>query len=158
MRIEWKITKKRGNMRPVLSYRVRLEDHEKALALPMVSIVSTIPRPEEDAQEHCYPGRLERSPEPVYAGVHTLEAPSHLGHSWTRTLRLPWREDNEYPEIEDSFLLLREALEKELDAACRSTPMQTQGMVGTSDRAKVGMAPALLAERFLRAAGKSAAV
>ncbi len=41
MHIEWKITKKRGYMRPILQYSVRLEEHEKALALPIVSIVST---------------------------------------------------------------------------------------------------------------------
>ena len=29
MRIEWKITKKRGNLRPVLHYSVELEEHEK---------------------------------------------------------------------------------------------------------------------------------
>ena len=35
MHIEWKITKKRGYLRPILQYSVRLEDHEKALALPI---------------------------------------------------------------------------------------------------------------------------
>ena len=34
MHIEWKITKKRGYYRPALHYFVRLEEHEKALALP----------------------------------------------------------------------------------------------------------------------------
>ncbi|MDD4701991.1 MAG: hypothetical protein PHI96_07180 [Desulfovibrio sp.] len=62
MQIEWKIAKKRGNLRPVLSYSVHLEDHEKALALPVVCIVSSIPKPDEDRQDYCYPGLLERAP------------------------------------------------------------------------------------------------
>ena len=155
MLIEWNITKKRGNLRPVLSYSIRLEEHEKALAVPLVSIVSTIPKPMEDWQDHCYPGQFERTAEPVFSGFHVLESPSHKGHSWTHTVKLPWRENNEYPEVEASFLLLRDALEKELRAACLSQPMQLRGSVQTSREAKAGMAPGLLAERFARIAAQT---
>jgi len=158
MHIEWKITKKRGYMRPILQYSVRLEEHEKALALPIVSIVSTIPQPEEERQNYCYPGLFERAQGYTPTRFHTLEAPSHKGHSWTRSLTLPWRETNEYPEVEESFQRLRAALEAEIERADNSQPMSVSGSVQSSAAAKVMLAPNLLAERFLRlAAGAQAA-
>ena len=157
MRIEWKITKKRGNMRPVLVYSAALEDHEKELALPGVSITSSIPKPEEDSQDYCYPGQFERASKASIRpqNYHVLEIPSHKGHSWTHTLRLPWRKDNNYPEIEESFHMLREAFEKELTAAYDSTVMNWEQHVECSARAKTAIAPGILAERFLRLADKS---
>lgn len=157
MRIEWKITKKRGNLRPVLSYCAQLEDHERALALPVVSIVSTIPRPEEERQDYCYPGQLERSPGYTPETFHTLEAPSHKGHAWTRTLVLPWREDNSYPEVDASFAMLRRAMEDALEKAYGSEPMQLEGSVRTSAGAQAKIAPGVMAEKFLRIAAKAAA-
>ena len=150
MRIEWKMTKKRGNLRPMLTYSVQLEDHEKNLALPCVSITSTIPKPLEDWQEHCYPGQYERSGEPLHAGYYTVEAPSHKGHAELRALRLPWRDNNEYPEVEASFTALRDALEEELLAAGRSQPINLQSSLQTSAQTRVGLAPAVLAERLIR--------
>ena len=155
MHIEWKITKKRGYFRPVLHYSVRLEDHEKALALPIVSVVSTIPQPEEDRQDYCYPGLFERAAEYTPTRFYTLEAPSHKGHPWTRNLTLPWRNNNEYPEVELSFQHLREALEAEIEKADHSQPMSLNGSVQTSAAAKVMLAPNLLAERFLRLAANA---
>lgn len=165
MRMEWKIRKERGNLRPTLYYTVSLEDHEKKLGLPPVSILSSIPVPEEPHQDYCYPGLLERR---ALDGAesnetntiaesqeyYTLEAPSHKGHSWPRTLRLPWRENNDYPEVEASFLRLREACEKELAAAYASRPMEQEGALQTSASARQGVAPAVLAERLLRFADK----
>ena len=157
MHIEWKITKKRGYFRPVLHYCVRLEEHEKALALPIVSIVSNIPQPDEDRQDYCYPGLFERAAEHTPTRFYTLEAPSHKGHSWTRSLTLPWRKSNEYPEVAQSFERLRAALEAEIEKADHSQPMNECGKVQTSSTAKVMLAPNLLAERFLRlAAGAQA--
>ena len=159
MRIEWNIEKKRGNLRPSLTYSVSLEDHEKALALPPVSVMSTIPKPEEERQDYCYPGQYERSgkPDSERGEYHTLEVPSHRGHSWVRSLRLPWRRDNDYPEVEASFLILREAFERELAAAHSSLPLRLDNSLETSRPARAAIAPAVLAERFLRIAKKSAA-
>lgn len=56
MHIEWNITKRRGNIRPVLHYTVTLEEHERELALPFIRVVSTIPEPPDSWQEFCYPG------------------------------------------------------------------------------------------------------
>ena len=151
MRIEWKIEKKRGNLRPELRYSVNLEDHEKALALPPVRITSTIPKPEEHHQDYCYPEQFERDGQsaPESNSFHVLESPSHKGHSWMQSLRLPWREDCEYPEVEESFLLLREAFEKELTAAYGSAPMDVTKELLSSSAARKNIAPGILAERFL---------
>lgn len=154
MRIEWNILKKRGNLRPVLTYSVSLEEHEKALAMHPVAIVSSLPVPEEARQEYCYPGQWERSNKGEPGERYTLEVPSHKGHAWKQTLRLPWRENNRYPEAEASFQQLREAFEQELAKAYQSQPMQVEGSLGLSDAAKAGLAPAVLAERFLQATRK----
>ncbi len=150
MLIEWSIEKKRGNLRPVLTYKTSLEEHEKALALPPVSITSTIPEPPEAWQDYCYPGLFERVPTIWIADkFYNLEAPSHKGHSWTKTLMLPWREDNNYPEVEASFMALREAVEAELARACASAPLRLEHSLHTSKTAKTVLAPAILGERFL---------
>lgn len=189
MRINWKIEKKRGNLRPTLTYSVSLEEHEKALALPPLRIVSNIPKPAEHWQEHCYPGQFERletcATQAAYApertvgsfsatdsGITTansvtlansqaaefyeLEIPSHKGHAWTQTLRLPWREDNLYPEVAKSFEKLREAFEAELSSANASLPLMLEDSLETSLAAKAEIAPGVLAERFLKLARKSA--
>ena len=128
MRITWKIEKKRGNLRPVLTYTVTLEDFERQLATPPLSITSLIPEPPESWQEHCWPGQHERAGQddagerPCYQ----LSIPSHKGRHGSQSLRLPWREDNSYPEVEASFRLLREAFASELERAGASRPMHEE--------------------------------
>ena len=91
MRITWKIEKKRGNLRPVLTYTVTLEDFERQLATPPLSITSLIPEPPESWQEHCWPGQHERAGQddagerPCYQ----LSIPSHKGRHGSQSLRLP---------------------------------------------------------------------
>ena len=111
MRITWKIEKKRGNLRPVLTYAVTLEDFERELATPPLSITSLIPEPPESWQEHCWPGQHERAGQdtPDDRPCYQLSIPSHKGRHGSQSLRLPWRENNSYPEVEASFRLLREA-------------------------------------------------
>ena len=149
MRMEWNIAKERGNLRPLLTYSVSLEEHEKALALPPVRIISTIPMPEEHWQAHCYPGRYERSGGSAPTECYPLEAPSHKGRTWTQSLRLPWRQDNRYPEVEESFLLLRAAVESELTAAYASAPIHLAEELQTTARPRAIIAPGVLGERFL---------
>ena len=157
MRIEWKIDKKRGNMRPELTYSVTLEEHEKNLAVPPLRIASTIPKPEDCWQEYCYPGQMERAATPAAtAEWYDLETPAHRGGARHQSLRLPWRGDNDYPEVEASFITLREALEAEIARAYASSPMREERALHTSDAAKAAVAPAVLAERFLQLARKSA--
>jgi hypothetical protein len=58
MNMTWKITKKRGNFRPVLHYTLTLTEYERGLALPAVRIQSPIQA--ADRLGHCWPGRTRR--------------------------------------------------------------------------------------------------
>lgn len=151
MRIEWRIDKQRGNLRPVLRYTVSLEPHEKALAVPPVRVQSTIPEPPDSWRPHCYPGESERAGE-APKGVYVLDAPSHAGREAETTLRLPWREDNAYPEVEASFALLRDACEAQLTSAHASEPMTLRGELRATESMRRHVAPAVVAERLLRLA------
>ncbi len=156
MRIDWKITKKRGNIRPILTYSVTLEECEKELAMPPLRVKSTIPEPPDSWQEYCYPGQLERSGAPADpARVYDLDIPSHKGRAWPSSLRLPWREDNVYPEVEESFRLLRDAFERQLEDAYASLPIREENSIGSSPESRRHIAPATLGARFLRFAPAS---
>ncbi len=150
MRIEWSITKQRGNIRPVLAYSFIVEKFEKELALPPILVESTIPEPLEPWQGYCYPNEFERSQIPEYKGCYRLELISHKGRTWKQELRLPWRADNDYPEVEESFQRLREAFEKELSCANQSAPMNECASMQLTDMATQNIAPSVLAEKFLR--------
>lgn len=152
MRITWRITKQRGNHRPVLRYAVTLDEHEIALGMAVVRIESTIPEPAEAWRECCLPGEFERGARPP-AGVRLLETPSHAQVSGETSLRLPWREDNAYPEVEESMQLLRRAFEAALAAAHASAPMDEQGELLCSAELRRELAPDVLAQRLLRLAG-----
>ncbi len=156
MKIEWKIIKERGNLRPTLSYSLSIEKFEKALALPPVIIQSTIPEPIESWRGYCYPNVDERLDTPLYKGVYRLELVSHKGGNWTQKLCLPWREDNFYPEVEESFKLLRAAFEEELQKANASLPMNESAYLQISDGASQEIAPSVLAEKFLNFARREA--
>ena len=132
MHIEWNITKRRGNIRPVLHYTVTLEEHERELALPFIRVVSTIPEPPDSWQEFCYPGQHERAENPASGKTYDLEIPSHKGRLWKQSLRLPWREENDYPEVEQSFKKLCDAFEAELKAAYGSLPMDESNSLAAS--------------------------
>ncbi len=158
MKIEWKIVKKRGNMRPVLTYSFIIEDYEKCLALPPVRVCSSIHEPINAWQEHCYPEQNERADSPEYKGMYTLEIISHKGNGWPQSLRLPWRDDNCYPEVEASFELLRDAFEKELALADASLPMDEEAFLNISEHASKSLAPTVLAEKFLHFAKRSSGI
>ena len=151
------VCKKRGNLRPVLTYTVTLEDFERQLATPPLSITSLIPEPPESWQEHCWPGQHERAGQddagerPCYQ----LSIPSHKGRHGSQSLRLPWREDNSYPEVEASFRLLREAFASELERAGASRPMHEENSLELGGTALRSVAPAILGQRFLEAVGKA---
>ncbi|KUG28600.1 hypothetical protein ASZ90_001525 [hydrocarbon metagenome] len=152
MRMEWSIEKKRGNLRPVLRYRVILERHEEHLALPMVRVASSIPEPPSSWQAFCYPDQFERAGLPP-AGCYELETPNHKRKSGGAELRLPWRQDNHYPEVEASFVALRAAFEAELASAHASAPMHLRGEMELRPMLREAIAPAVVAERLLRMAG-----
>lgn len=150
MNIEWSITKKRGNLRPVLRYSATLTAFEKSLCVPAVRIESAIPRPPEAGWVHCWPGQHERGDwTPVE--FYSLLTPSHSKGEYSERITLPWRADNAYPEVERAFQDLRDAFERMLERTLESLPMNEQGRLETSSAAKRLIAPAFAAERFLRA-------
>ncbi len=155
MKVEWKILKKRGNLRPVLTYSVILEDFEKALALPPLRVRSSIPEPADSWQDYCYPNQHERADGSTPKAFYELETPSHRGKAWPQTLRLPWREDNSYPEVEESFGLLREAYERMLRETYASAPMNVESSLSSSNDVRAYVAPGVAAARFLRMAEKT---
>lgn len=154
MQITWKISKKRGYLRPMLTYGISLEEHEKALALPPMRIKSHIPEPLDSWQEHCYPGQHERADPPALGEMYDLDVPSHKGRLWPQSVRLPWREDNNYPEVEASFRLLREVFERELSKAYASQPMALEAGLESTPEARLRVAPGVLGERLVRFARK----
>ncbi len=149
MTIKWKLSKKRGNLRPLLTYSIELEEHERSLAMPPFRFDSSIPEPEDPWQDFCYPGQMERKTGFRPSSYYTIEAPSHKGKSWPQTLRLPWRADNRYPEIEASFLDFRSAYEAALEEACSSAPIEEEHCLEASLKTKRLIAPSVAAERFL---------
>ncbi len=152
MQISWKITKKRGYVRPTLTYKIELEEHEKALCLPAMRIDSCIPEPLDSWQEHCWPGQFERAEPPMFGAPYSLDIPAHQGRHGEQSLRLPWREDNSYPEVEESFSKLRRVVEEELAKAFASQPMADEQTLKSTVDSKKRLAPELVAERLLRSA------
>lgn len=152
MKLIWNIDKKRGNFRPVLTYRVELEDWERQLATPPLRMLSSIPEPPQSWQEHCYPGEGERAAVPATLGCYELEIPPHKGRFGSTSLRLPWREDNHYPEVEASFQALRQAFEAELGRTCASLPMRESGSLQLRPATLRAVAPGILAARLLNEA------
>jgi len=147
--IDWVITKKRGNFRPVLQYTITLTDFERELGMPMVRMQSSIPKPPDASWEYCWPGQNERgawTPEEF----HQLSTPAHKTGEVVEILRLPWRGNNMYPEVEASFQALREAFESALAEAAASAPFRLRGCLETSGETRRVIAPAFAAERLLR--------
>jgi hypothetical protein len=149
MNIEWSITKKRGNLRPVLQYTIALTEFEKSLGMPAVRIESTIPKPPDAGWTHCWPGENERG-DWTPSDFYLLMSPSHRTAKLEEALKLPWRKDNAYPEVEESFETLRQAFEEALVKASGSEPMDITGRMETSNSAKRDIAPAFAAERILQ--------
>jgi hypothetical protein len=155
MRIEWKIQKKAGHLRPKLHYRITLETFEIDLAVPMVRIASTIPKPPDAGQHYVWPGTKEcgrELPEEVY----DLYTPSHKTGHCRETLMLPMRKEKDYPEVEASFIRLRQAYEEALLAAYANSAFETRGRLEMTTATKRQMAPAVAARRFLALARQPA--
>jgi hypothetical protein len=149
MIIEWKIEKRAGHLRPKLYYEIRLEPFETALAVPMVRITSTIPKPPDPGQHYVWPGTRECGKEQV-TEVYDLCTPSHKTARCREMVRLPMRPEGSYPEVEASFLLLRESFEKVLIDAYENSAFTTTGRLELTPETKRRIAPAAVADRFLK--------
>jgi hypothetical protein len=139
-------------MRPKLHYSIELERYEINLAVPMVTINSTIPKPPDAWQSHVYPGWNERR-DWVPNIFYELSTPSHKDERLKNVLTLPMRENPEYPEVESSFSLLRDAYETALMNAYQNAGFETRGELGMSPETKRIVAPAMVAEKLLHSFG-----
>lgn len=151
MIIEWKVIKKRGNFRPMLNYVIRLEAFERELAVPQVIMDSSIERPADGWRSYCYPNQSERKG--GQGQSYRLFTPDHKLGEIEDSLRLPWRENGEYPEIRDSFMRLREQFELVLKNAYDSQPIESEGRLELSEKTRKHIASGVAAQRFLQAVG-----
>ncbi len=154
MRIEWIIKKRAGHLRPKLHYEITLEDFEIELAVPMVRITSTIPKPPDAGQHYVWPGTKEcgrETPEEVY----DLCAPSHKTGHCRDTLMLPMRRNNDYPEVEESFRELRRVYEDALLDAYANSAFEKQGRLDMTSATKRRIAPVVAVRRFLAVMDKA---
>ncbi|CCO24922.1 hypothetical protein [Maridesulfovibrio hydrothermalis] len=151
MIIEWNISKKRGNFRPILTYTIVLEDFERDLAMPNIVQQSTIPQPPDSWSASCLPDKCERAEKEC--STYQIYTPDHKTGEVTGKCILPWREEGVYPEIEESFILLREEFESVLKAAYESQPLEINGKLELSTETRKHIAAGLISQRFLEAAG-----
>lgn len=140
MVIEWKITKKRGNWRPVLQVTMTKDQWEKDLNVNGGVVKTTIP---------CVPGsfgmpregsfELKPGWEPQSYYEATLPSAWELSHSFK--LDIPLREDNQYPEVEESMALIMNEYEKRLRQAFESSHFERIGQLEMSTDTKIMVAP-----------------
>lgn len=152
MIILWNIRKKTGHLRPKLWYRIRLDPFEVALAVPMIRIASTIPKPPDAWRGHVPPTALKDGREETTAH-YDLCSPSHQTGTLAEVLTLPMRLDNHYPEVEESFLALRRAYEQALVEAYENRAFEEEGRLEMSPETKRRIAPGVAASRFLEVLG-----
>ncbi|NDV28529.1 hypothetical protein [Desulfovibrio sp. JC010] len=151
MIIEWNITKKRGNFRPLLTYTITLEDFEKELGLPQVVMQSSIPEPPESWSASCLPGKCERAGKDC--STYRLYTPDHKKGEVEGKFTLPWRVDSDYPEVKKSFTRLRADFETVLKEAYDSHPVDINGRLELSEDTRSHIASGLVSQRFLEAVG-----
>jgi len=149
MRINWKIKKKRGNHRPTLSYTIILEEYEMELAVDAVNIESAIPRINDPHQSHCRPDSNEREHgwEPV--GYHYISVPYFKTGSSTGFIRLPFRESDHYPEVEESFSMLRDAYEEVVNDAYAWEPIDREGELDISEETRKNIVAGVTSQKLL---------
>ncbi|XPV75067.1 MAG: hypothetical protein ACNI27_10530 [Desulfovibrio sp.] len=160
MKIQWELKKKRGNFRPEITYTLALEGYEKELGVNPVTVATAIPKPAENWQGHCYPDCLERKRGgSTEQGIKTLEpfysitTPSHKVGTVSGSLRLPWREDNSYPEVEAGFKVLRDSFEAVVKSVYDSAPLEKVEELGMSTDLKKHLSSGIAAKKMLLAAG-----
>ncbi|MGX7948671.1 hypothetical protein [Oleidesulfovibrio alaskensis] len=151
MIIEWRIVKKRGNYRPELCYSITLEPFERELAVPQVLMESSIPCPPCEWEPHCLPGTHERAGR--QPGVYRLYTPDHKRGEATGRLRLPWREEQQYPEVEESFRELRARFEVVLKNAYDSAPADISGCLELTQATRSHIACGVVRQQFLQVMG-----
>lgn len=156
MEIHWSIKKKRGNYRPVLSWTITLTPLEQDLGLAPIAVDTGIPKPETHWEGHCYPDRNERG-NSAMTETWEVSTPSHKSGRAEGQIILPWRQENDYPEVAEGFGRVRNAMEEAVTAAAASRPMDEKGRLELGEMAKKRLAPGVAADRMLRLATKHVA-
>lgn len=149
MRISWNIDKKQGNFRPNLHYHIELEDFEKELAISMVNLKSTIPKISESHLNYCFPESNERAANWQAEDFHMINTPYFKDGKTDGFIRLPFREDETYPEVEQSFTELQQRHEKLVREALNQKPIKKSCELDFSNTTKELIAGALAARRML---------
>ncbi|PID75925.1 MAG: hypothetical protein CSA20_04180 [Deltaproteobacteria bacterium] len=149
MNIRWNIDKKRGNYRPTLKYVISLEEHERAIAMQSIQIESLIPRIPEPGKGWCMPGENERAEGWQPKEFHYLSVPWFKTGQHSDFLYLPFRDSGDYPEVEESFVLLRQRYEEVVRKTYRWEPIKQSGELETSPETKKAIAARLAAMQML---------
>ena len=149
MKVDWQILKKRGNFRPTLTYTITLEPFEKKLAVHAVWVESHIPEIPNPSQRYCLPGENERSPVWIPSEFHRLQVPFFKIGERRDFMRLPFRESGEYPEVESSFLALRNAYETVVKTVYGKEPIHQRGALDMSPETRTCVAARVTADRLL---------
>lgn len=144
MKISWKITKKRGNWRPVLEYTCTKEKWEIDLAIPGGGETEVKIETAWSASERVFDGQDERSregSEKNYLSLLSYPASHEKTHSWRH--KLPWKPaaKPQYPEIKQAFNDLMRVWEAEVKKALASEEITETGEVEYSPEAKKEFAP-----------------
>jgi hypothetical protein len=143
MKVQYKIEKPVGMYRPVLNIYWEYAPEEKALnpitndITTEIIIVNGWSRTVNDAKtEEEKTAKLSLRP--------------GIGNE-PRTYYLPWREDNNYPEVEVGIKQIRDEMERALLEASRSHPFTASGEMGLTPEAEAELAPILVAIKLEKA-------
>lgn len=150
MKIKWTIEKQRGNFRPVLEYDIVLEDFEIELALPSVKIVSDIACIPDPKCKFCLPHSNEREAHWQADKYHNMYSPDCRKGKINKRIILPFTIINDFKLIENSFIRLREAFEKEMQAAKDSESILIRQHLSLSDDVRNNMAAGIAAHKLLQ--------
>ncbi len=141
MRITWKITKKRGNWRPVLQYKILLEEWERELNIQIPHITTNIPETPD------YGDRCSREADPAWTPKERI----YLKPEYPTNHHLPWRPgpNPEYPEVEEAMAMLRDAVEAAIIQAHDSLALEITGALEMTPQAKKRVAAYVAARKML---------
>jgi hypothetical protein len=133
MKIEYTITKKRGNWRPILAYKVIKEQWEIDLAVPGVYTDIRVPKG-HDYVHSVLPGDSERGSEHVEDSA-ALKLPPHDTAAYDAKIILPWRPGAhpEYPEVHQAMRDLMTEWERRVAEAMDSGEVSQQFLVEPSE-------------------------
>ena len=156
MKINWIIEKQRGNFRPMLKYSISLEEHEEAIAMHAINMESLIPRVPEGSRAWCSPNCDEREDGWQPESFHYISVPHFKNGSSSGCIRLPFRKSGEYPEVEESFTMLRTAYEKVVREVYSWEPIREEGELSITTETKEQIVATIAAQKMLNLFGSKA--